>query len=256
MIKQGLWLVALLTALFGGAGFNGAIGAVELPANIKAAAADPARADQAPLDAQRHGPEVLAFAGVRSGDKVADLIPGGGYWTKLFAKAVAPGGHVYGVWPAEYVKVDDEEIGPYRKLVGPSGYANVSLVEQPAAKLALPEPVDLVFTSQNYHDYLDPFMGPVDPMVLNKAVFAALKPGGVYLIVDHVAEAGSGARDTDTLHRIDPAIVKSQVAAAGFQFVGESRLLVNPADDHKKKVFDPSIRGHTDQFVYKFRKPG
>ena len=100
------------------------------------------------------------------------------------------------------------------------------------------------------------FMGPVDPAVLNKAAFAALKPGGIYLIVDHVADAGSGARDTDTLHRIDPAIVKTQVAAAGFQFVGESKLLVNPADDHTKKVFDKSIRGKTDQFIYKFRKPG
>jgi len=92
--------------------------------------------------------------------------------------------------------------------------------------------------------------------VLNKAVFAALKPGGTYLIVDHVAQAGSSLRDTDTLHRIDPATVKSQVTAAGFQFVGESPLLANQADDHTKKVFDPSVQGHTDQFIYKFRKPG
>jgi predicted methyltransferase len=232
-----------------------ALAAEPLPANIAEAASDPARSDQAGQDAMRHGPEILAFAGVKPGAKVVDLIPGGGYWTKLLAKAVGPSGHVYGVWPAEYVKVDDDEIGPYRKLAGSANYTNVSVVEQPAAKLAVPEQVDLVFTAQNYHDYLDPFMGPVDPMVLNKAVFAALKPGGIYLIVDHVAEAGSGARDTNTLHRIDPAIVKAQVTAAGFQFVGENALLANPADDHSKKVFDASIRGHTDQFVYKFRKP-
>jgi predicted methyltransferase len=130
------------------------------------------------------------------------------------------------------------------------------VLEQPGAQLATPEKVDLIFTAQNYHDYLDKFMGPIDPMVLNKAAFAALKPGGTYLIIDHVAQAGSGARDTDTLHRIDPAIVKTQVTAAGFQFVGESKLLTNGADDHAKKVFDPSIRGKTDQFIYKFRKPG
>ena len=117
------------------------------------------------------------------------------------------------------------------------------------------EPVDLVFTSQNYHDYPDKFMGSLDPAVFNKLAFAALKPGGILLIIDHAAAAGSGMRDTDTLHRIDPAIVKKQVEAAGFEFVGESKLLANPDDDRTKAVFDKSIRGRTDQFIYKFRKP-
>jgi predicted methyltransferase len=112
-----------------------------------------------------------------------------------------------------------------------------------------------VFTVQNYHDYPDKFMGKIDPMVFNRAVYKALKPGGTFLIVDHVAQAGSGMRDTDTLHRIDPAIVKQQVTAAGFVFEGESNVLRNPADDHMKVVFDKAIRGHTDQFIYKFRKP-
>jgi predicted methyltransferase len=134
-------------------------------------------------------------------------------------------------------------------------YGNVKLLKQPAAKLTAPEPVDVVFTSQNYHDYPDKFMGPTDPAVLNAAVFAALKPGGVYIVVDHAAEAGSGMRDTETLHRIDEAVVKQQVLAAGFQYVGESDVLRNPSDDHKRNVFDRAIRGHTDQFAYKFRKP-
>jgi len=242
--------VALLAAACGFA----AASAEPLPPNIAAAAADPARAAQASADAVRHGPEIVAFAGVQTGAKVIDLIPGGGYWTGLFAPAVGPGGHVYAIWPDEYLKVDGDELPPYRTVA--AKYPNVSILEQPAGQLAAPEKVDLIFTAQNYHDYPDKFMGPTDPMVLNKAAFAALKPGGIYLIVDHVAEAGSGARDTDTLHRIDPAIVKTQVAAAGFQFVGESKLLVNPADDHTKKVFDKSIRGKTDQFIYKFRKPG
>jgi predicted methyltransferase len=99
-------------------------------------------------------------------------------------------------------------------------------------------------------------MGSLDPSVLNKAVYAALKPGGIYLIIDHQDAPGTGMRNTDTLHRIEGAIVRKQVTAAGFRFVGESRLLVNPADDHKKVVFDKTIRGHTDQFIYKFRKPG
>jgi predicted methyltransferase len=121
--------------------------------------------------------------------------------------------------------------------------------------LTVPEHVDLVFTAQNYHDYPDKFMGNIDPAVLNKAVFAALKPGGVYLVIDHAAATGSGMRDTDTLHRIDPATVKQQVVAAGFRFAGESRLLANPGDDHARPVFDKTIRGRTDQFIYKFIKP-
>jgi predicted methyltransferase len=115
--------------------------------------------------------------------------------------------------------------------------------------------VDVAFTVQNYHDYPDKFMGPTDPAILDKDVFAALKPGGTYIVIDHVAEAGSGLRDTDTLHRIDPALVKRQVEAAGFEYVDESDVLRNPADDHTLKVFDPTVRGHTDQFAYKFRKP-
>jgi len=231
-----------------------ALHAAPIPRAIAAAAADPARGDQAKQDATRHGPEILAFAGVKPGDKVIDLIPGGAYWTRLFAKTVGPKGHVYGIWPKPYAAEAARDTIVYGELPK-HGYPNTSLAIQPATELTAPEKVDLVFTAQNYHDYPDKFMGPTDPAVLNKAVFAALKPGGAYLIVDHVAAAGSGLRDTDTLHRIDPAIVRKQVEAAGFAFVGESRLLANPADDKTKAVFDKSIRGKTDQFVYKFKKP-
>ena len=98
-------------------------------------------------------------------------------------------------------------------------------------------------------------MGPADMAKVNAAIFKALKPGGNYIVLDHAAEAGSGTRDTDTLHRIDPAVVKSEVTAAGFRFVSENNALRNPADPHTAKVFDKSIRGHTDQFIYKFEKP-
>ena len=230
-----------------------ALVAAALPSNIAASAADPKRAESAKNDSWRHGPEILAFAGVKPGAKVIDLIPGGGYWTRLFAGAVGPKGHVYGVWPDEYVKVDGEDFEPYKKVA--ALYPNVSVHTQPAAALAAPEKVDLVFTSQNYHDYPLKFMGNTDVALLNKAAFAALKPGGIYLVIDHAAEAGSGMRDIDKLHRIDGAIVKQQVEAAGFKFVGESPLLVSATDDKTKNVFAKEVRGHTDQFIYKFRKP-
>lgn len=229
--------------------------AASLPPAIAKAAADPARADQAKDDARRHGPEILAFAGVKPGDKVIDLIPGAAYWTRLFARIVGPQGHVYGIWPEPYAKEAGRDTVAYGELAK-KGYPNVSLAIQPATALTAPEKVDLVFTAQNYHDYPDKFMGSLDPSVLNKAVYAALKPGGTYLIIDHQAAAGSGMRDTDTLHRIEGAAVMKQVTAAGFRFVGASKLLANPDDDHTKPVFDKAIRGRTDQFIYKFRKPG
>ena len=221
---------------------------------LAAAVADPGRGNQKDVDARRHPAEVLAFSGVKPGDKVVDLIPGSGYFTTIFSKVVGPSGKVYMIWPNEYAKEAQPDPEENKKLAK-SGYPNTVVIEQPGAAFATPEPVDLVFTVQNYHDYPDKFMGRIDPMVLNRAVYKSLKPGGVFLVVDHVAAAGSGMRDTDTLHRIDPAIVRKQVTAAGFVYEGESNVLRNPADDHKKVVFDKAIRGHTDQFIYKFRKP-
>ena len=163
---------------------------------------------------------------------------------------VGPEGKVYLAVPTPMEKYSDET-----KLL-PDSLANTELLMQAADALAAPEPVDVVFTAQNYHDYPVDFMGPTDTAVLNKAVYDALKPGGLYIVIDHVAEAGSGLRDVGTLHRIDPALVKQQVEAAGFEYRAESDILRNEADDHTLKVFDPSVRGKTDQFVYRFRKPG
>ncbi len=235
----------------------GAVAAAAAPAikpYLAAAVADAGRGADRDADARRKPAEVLAFSGVKPGDKVVDLIPGSGYFTKIFARAVGPKGRVYMIWPNEYAKEAQPDPEKNKELAR-SGYPNTQVILQPGEAFKTPEPVDIVFTAQNYHDYPDEFMGRIDPAVLNKAVFKALKPGGVFLIVDHVAEAGSGLRDTDTLHRIDPAIVRKQVTAAGFVFEGESGVLRNPADDHKLKVFDKAIRGHTDQFVMKFRKP-
>lgn len=223
--------------------------ASDVPAYVAAAAADAGREADRADDARRHGAELVAFSEAKPGDTVLELVPGGGYFTRIFSKVVGADGKVYAAIPAPMAKYSD------KTKALPASYPNVELLEQPADALKTPEPVDVVFTSQNYHDYPDKFMGPTDPAVLNKAVFDALKPGGTYIVIDHDAEAGSGLRDTETLHRIEGALVKQQVEAAGFEFVGESDVLRNPADDHKAKVFDEGIRGHTDQFVYKFRKP-
>lgn len=223
------------------------------PAYVSAAIANPNRGDDTGLDAKRKPLEVVSFTGVRPGMKVADLIPGHGYWSVLFSDIVGPKGHVYLVWPKEYESDDKDDFAVTQKL--PARFLNMTVLEQPAAAFAAPESLDVVFTAQNYHDYPDKFMGPTDPMKLNRAVYRALKPGGVFIVIDHAAEAGSGLRDTETLHRIDPLIVKKQVTAAGFEFAGESDALHNPADDHKLLVFKKEIRGHTDQFVFKFRKP-
>jgi predicted methyltransferase len=174
-----------------------------MPANIAAAVADPGRpaADRA-RDVNRKPAESLAFAGVKPGDRVADLIPGGGYFTRLFAKAVGPKGYVYAYFPS-----DIDEIYKKHHLTMPPpadpNYPNVSYIHAPIAKFVAPEKLDLVWTSQNYHDLHDKFFGPADVPAVNKAVFDALKPGGYYVVLDHAAERGSGLRDTDTLHRID-----------------------------------------------------
>jgi len=237
-------LAALACSLaFGGAAL------AQIPDYVAKAVADPGRAADAKNDERRKGAEIVAFSTAKPGDKVLELIPGGGYFTRLFSKVVGSQGRVYAVWPNEY----DEKADAVKGIV--KDYGNVDLLMQPAAKLTAPQPVDVVFTSQNYHDYPDKFMGPTDLKVLNAAVLAALKPGGVYIIVDHSAELGSGLRDTDTVHRIDETAVKQQAVAAGFEYVGESDVLRNKSDDRKTNVFNPAIRGRTDQFVYKFRKP-
>jgi predicted methyltransferase len=206
-------------------------------------------------DARRKGPELLRFAEVQPGQKVLDLIPGAGYFTRLFSLAVGPQGKVYALWPHEYDKVSRPDSDVMRKMAQAAPFTNVTVLTQPARAFSAPEPLDLVFTSQNYHDYPDPFMGKVDPALLNAAVFKALKPGGLYVIVDHSGRPGTGMKETDTLHRIDVATVKQQVTAAGFVLEAESDLLANPADPRPAEVFDKAVRGRTDQFVLKFRKP-
>ncbi|MFL6593298.1 MAG: class I SAM-dependent methyltransferase [Luteimonas sp.] len=248
--------VAIAASLAAGAAASAPPSHAAIPGYVGKAVADPARGDDVKIDARRHVADLVAFSGAKPGDSVLELIPGSGYFTKVFSKVVGPTGHVYALWPRPYDDESHPDSDMMRKLAKDPGFNNIEVLVQPANALSAPRPLDVVFTSQNYHDYPDKFMGPTDPAVLNKAVFSALKPGGIYIVVDHVAQAGSGLRDTDTLHRIDPATVKQQVTKAGFEYVGESPVLRNPNDTHTLKVFDKAIRGHTDQFAYKFRKPG
>ena len=134
-------------------------------------------------------------------------------------------------------------------------YANVDILTGPAPAFHMVEKLDLIWTAQNYHDLHDAFMGPTDVAKLNRAFFDALKPGGVFLVIDHVAAAGSGLRDTETLHRIDPIRMRHEIEAAGFVLEAHSDVLRNGNDDHRRSVFDPLMRGANDQVVLRFRRP-
>lgn len=224
-------------------------------AAIGAAVASPDRpAADVQRDAARKPAELMAFAGIKPGDRVADLIPGGGYFTRLFSKTVGPTGHVYAVVPAEFLKIAPKSLATAQAI--PTGaYANVTVINQPLAAIAFPQPLDVAWTSDNYHDVYG-FAGAAAAAQLDAAVYRALKPGGVFIVVDHVANAGTSDTSSHTLHRIDPETVKQQVQAAGFRLEAESSMLRNTQDPHDVPVFAPAVRGHTDQFMLKFRKPG
>ena len=241
-------LVALSTAAFAPVSLS-----PQQPSSWAAALADPVRtAEDRARDEARHTAETLAFAQVAPGQKVADMIMGGGYFTRVFSAAVGPTGHVTAWQPAEFIGFQ----ASYAEAVtAADALPNVDGIRSPIGAPEFPTGLDLVFTAQNYHDlHLAPFPADTASKV-NAAVFRALKPGGVYVIIDHHAVAGSDLSAADTLHRIDIEAVKREVTAAGFVLDGESALLASPADPLTASVFDPSIRGRTSQFMLRFRKP-
>lgn len=252
--KYRILLGAVLGAIPAFVGVS-ASSSIMIPENIARAVEDPDRpAADKERDGARKPSEVLKFAGVKSGETVVDFMPGGGYFTRLFSVAVGPKGKIYAFIPTEVAKFVKGGL-PANGTSPDSKHPNVIDLVAPVADFATPVRVDIVWTSQNYHDLHDPFMGPTDMMKFDKAVYNSLKPGGTFIVLDHAAAPGSGVSATNTLHRIDPDVVRKEVTAAGFVFAGESKVLRNPADLHTAKVFDPAIRGHTDQFIYKFRKP-
>jgi predicted methyltransferase len=239
---KALTLVALLAPLAANAA---------IPDYVAKAVADPQRpADFRKLDADRKPADVLAFSGVKPGETVAEYLPGGGYYTRPLSDIVGASGKVYAL---ETTTWGQENVDGTKKAI--EGLSNVTLDTAPLGDFHLPQKVDLFWTTLNYHDLHVEKYAKVDMAVFNKHVFDSLKPGGVYLIIDHAAAKGAGATQSPTLHRIEEATVVQEVTAAGFKLAGESDILRNAADDHTKKVFDPSIRWKTDQFVLMFRKP-
>jgi predicted methyltransferase len=209
--------------------------------------ADPVRpAADVARDADRKPAELLAFADVRPGMTIAELAPGGGYFTRILTGAVGNRGHVYAI--AGKPSQGLQDLTQHR--------ANLTVVTAAPGTIPVPGKVDLVWTTLNYHDFKNNKVGTGDAATAYDAeAFRVLKPGGAYLIVDHEAAPGAGATQTSTLHRIEDAVVRKEVEAAGFKLEAQSNLLRNPADDHTAKVFDSGVRGRTDQFILMFRKP-
>lgn len=210
-------------------------------------------ADDLAKDPARRPAEVLAFAGVQPGWRVGEYTPGGGYFTRLLSPTVGAEGRVYAWPPAEIVKLLPRHLSDAEATAKAAPLGNVIVRTGPNDAFAAPEPLDLVFTAQNYHDLHTRFAPPGAAEAFNAAVFRSLKPGGLYVIVDHRGPAGT---DTpDRLHRIDPERVRAEVEAAGFRLEAEAALTADPADQPERSVFDPAVRGRTDQFMLRFRKP-
>lgn len=224
--------------------------------NIVAAVSDSRRpAEDTARDANRHPAETLAFANIAPGARVGEVLPAGGYFTRLFAVAVGEAGKVYPVVRPEGSVADWE----LPSIEVAAAYPSAQVVRTEHNTMTFPEPLDVFFTAQNYHDLAITEYGLGDRNAVNRAVFAALKPGGYYVIIDHSAVAGAPIQTgsgPEQLHRIDEATLRQEVEAAGFVFDSEGDFLRNPSDPRTANVFDEAIRGHTDQFVLRFRKPG
>ena len=225
---------------------------------IAAAVAEPSRSpDNVKLDESRKPAAVLKFLGLKPGMHVLDLFGGNAYWAEIMAPVVGPKGHDT-VWePTQFYS--DKTKASFAAFA--AKHPNVSLIVSPFEAPALPKnSADFVMLNDNYHDtywqnekYKIPKM---DPAEFLKAVYAAMKPGATIGVIDHIANPNTDTRATvEKYHRIDPNVVKADFKRAGFELVGTSDLLRNPADNHNLLVFDPKIRGKTDRFIFKFRKP-
>lgn len=218
------------------------------PANIERAVESPARpAEHRARDADRKPAETLMLLDLAEGERVVELGAFGHYWTYMLVEAVGPSGHVHMIdmpWT--------DRFGGEGGRAFDAAHESATYTQAHYNEMQLPANVDAVMMVQFYHDLT---RDEVDTADMNRKILAALKPGGIYLVVDHNAEAGSGWRDASTLHRIDPATIKSEVTAAGFELVQDSPLLANAADDRKQNMRAEGIRGKTDQAVLVFRKP-
>jgi predicted methyltransferase len=218
------------------------------PGYIRKAIEDPARpADQRARDANRKPAELLMMSGIKPAQTVVEFASFGQYFTSFLSDIVGPKGTVY-MYDLPYTEKRSGEAS--RAFVAAHPNSKYQLVDYNT--LELPQQVDEVFMVLYYHDL---FINKIDTASLDTRIFNALKPGGTFLIVDHNATPGSGTTDTPKLHRIDPAVIRREVTAAGFKLVEESHLLAHASDDHTQIVFSPALRGLTDQTVFVFRKP-
>ncbi|KRA80529.1 class I SAM-dependent methyltransferase [Altererythrobacter sp. Root672] len=224
------------------------------PSDYAAALADAQRpAADKERDAARHPAELLAFAEIDPGEKVGDYIMGGGYWTRLLATAVGPQGKVYAFQPDEFIAFRAAYGDEQNAAV--AGRANVAALRGPVAAPPFPEKLDTIITVQNLHDL---YLGAFPPDTAAKsiaALFDALKPGGTLVVVDHSAADGSGTTAANSIHRIDKAAAIAALTNAGFVVEAQSDLYKRPDDPRTANVFDPTIRGKTDQFALRLRKP-
>ena len=226
-------------------------------ARMKAAVADAGRpaADTA-RDENRKPADMLVFAGIGPGKVVVDMLLGGGYFTRIFAKAVEPGGRVYAYFGSQYdARLKGQGKDPDNQFADlKHTYPNLGVIHGPLPQFVTPQSVDVVWTSQNYHDMHNKQYA-MDVNEVNKAIFKSLKPGGYYVIIDHKAAETAGDDVTEALHRIKESTVKKEVEAAGFKLVAEAKDLNYPSDDGTKRVFEADVKGKTNQFMLKFQKP-
>lgn len=272
-------MVALVAFAFGAMPAQ----AQTVPAYVTAAVGDANRpAADRMRDINRKPAELIAFAGVKPGDKVVDFLAGGGYFTRILSKVVGPQGHVYATAPAASMGAGSMGGMPMggatkqggnmpmggaqgsampmggtgmadglKAITGNPAYPNVTELMQSPSKLMVNEPVDVVWTAQNYHDLHNPgAYHAEDIAAFNRSVFDALKPGGVFLVIDYVAAPGSGFTQSPTLHRGDPEATKAEILKAGFVFEGEDKVLSRPNDPHTMRAHEQD-----DQFMFRFRKP-
>jgi predicted methyltransferase len=229
----------------------------DIPKAVAAAVADPARpqADR-DRDADRKPAECIAFAGLKPGQRIGELLPGGGYFTRIFSAVVGPKGEVLAIATPKRPDAPPDRPEPsaaVRAIAADPHYKNVNVSVEKLVELKLPEKLDMVWTSQNYHDVHN--VPDIDVNAFNKAIFNSLKPGGIYIVIDHNAAQGAGFTATSTLHRAEADAVKGEVVAAGFEFVGSSDVIASSSDDHTGKVFETGLHDKTDRFLLKFRKP-
>jgi predicted methyltransferase len=202
--------------------------------------------------------ELIRFARVEASATVIDVYPGDGDWTRLFSDIVGPKGRVYSFVPTEISDLKGDQVGRMQAIAREPGRENVEAVS--ADLMAMPvvtQPADVVWLHLFYHDLHTALIQARGATAadFNRAVYERLKPGGSYVIVDHAATAGAGTSDARSLHRIEPASAREEVEAAGFVLDAESAVLANKDGAHSFKVFDPSIKGKTDRFAYRFVKP-